>query len=318
MNPENKTYYYIYEIINLVNGKTYIGQHITQDLEDGYIGSGKALKSAIKKYGRSSFKKEILAFANGPVSLNFMERCLVPLWWAELPTNYNMMEGGHNGARMSAEARKKISLGRKGKKFGPMPEAQRLAMSERMRGKQPDHLAKLIKENHPRLGKKHTPEARAKMATSQIGQKRPRSEEYCRKISERMKGRVISEETARKIGDANRGKIRTKEQCIKMSGSHRNKKLTEIQRLALRKANVGKRKSQETIEKIRQAKLRPAPDLINEFTGEVVSGLKNRRKFAKDRNLSMCGLYRMIRGETKYCEGWKILKNSSIDNLAVS
>jgi group I intron endonuclease len=205
MNPENKTYYYIYEIINLVNGKTYIGQHITQDLEDGYIGSGKALKSAIKKYGRSSFKKEILAFANGPVSLNFMERCLVPLWWAELPTNYNMMEGGHNGARMSAEARKKISLGRKGKKFGPMPEAQRLAMSQRLKGKQPDHLAKLVKENHPRIGKKHSEETKAKMSASRFGRKMPpRSEEYRRKLSERMKNRIVSEETKKKISLAKR------------------------------------------------------------------------------------------------------------------
>jgi group I intron endonuclease len=317
VNPETKVYYYLYEVTNLVNGRTYIGQHITDDLEDGYLGSGKALKSAIKKYGRDKFKKEILAFANGPTSLNFMERCMVPLWWAELPTNYNMVEGGGNGARMSAEARKKISLGRKGKKFGPMPEAQRLAMSQRMKGKLPPQFAKLTGENHPRRGKKHSEEARAKMSASQMGQKRTRSEEYCRKISERMRGRIVSEETARKIGDANRGKIRTKEHCIKMSESHRNKKLTETQRVALRKANVGKRKSQETIEKIRQAKLRPAPDLINEFTGEIVSGLKNRRKFAKDRNLSMCGLYRMIRGETKYCEGWKVLKNSSIDNLIV-
>jgi hypothetical protein len=115
-----------------------------------------------------------------------------------------MMEGGHNGARMSAEARKKISLGRKGKKFGPMPEAQRLAMSQRLKGKQPEHLARLVKENHPMKGKRHSEAARAKMSASQMGQKRPRSEEYCRKISERMKGRVVSEETRKKISLAKR------------------------------------------------------------------------------------------------------------------
>jgi len=205
VNPETKVYYYLYEVTNLVNGKTYIGQHITDDLEDGYLGSGKALKSAIKKYGRDKFKKEILVFANGPTSLNFMERCMVPLWWAELPNNYNMMEGGHNGARMSAEARKKISLGRKGKKYGPMPEAQRLAMSQRLKGKQPDHLAKLVKEKHPRIGKKHSEEAKVKMAASKLGKKMPpRSEEYRRKLSERMKNRIVSEETKNKISLAKR------------------------------------------------------------------------------------------------------------------
>lgn len=201
MSPEAK--YYIYEITNLVNGKTYIGQHITDDLEDGYLGSGKALKAAIKKYGRENFKKEILIFANGPASLNFIEKCLVPLWWAELPTNYNMKEGGHNGSRMTAEARKKISIGRMGKKHRPMPEAQRLAMSKRMKGKQPEHLSKLIKENHPRLGKKHSEETKRKMVLAKLGKKMPpRSKEHCEKISQRMKNRIVSEETKRKISES--------------------------------------------------------------------------------------------------------------------
>jgi group I intron endonuclease len=203
LSPEPKIYFYIYEVTNLVNGKTYVGQHITNDLEDGYLGSGKALKAAIKKYGRDNFKKEILIFANGPVSLNFIERCLVPLWWAELPTNYNLVEGGGNGARMTAEARKKISAGRKGKKFGPMPEAQRLAMSKRMKGKQPEHLVKLVKESHPRIGKRHSDESKKKMALAKIGRKMPpRSKEYCEKISQRMKNRTVSEETKRKISES--------------------------------------------------------------------------------------------------------------------
>jgi group I intron endonuclease len=307
MNPEPK--YYIYEVTNLVNGKTYIGQHITDNLEDGYLGSGKALKAAIKKYGRDNFRKEVLVFANGPASLNFLERCMVPLWWAELPTNYNLVEGGGNGARMTAEARKKISIGRKGKKFGPMPEAQRLAMSARMKGKQPPHLAKLIKENHPRLGKAHTPESRAKMSASQTGLKRPRSPEHCRKISEFLKGRFMSEETRRKIGKANKGKKLTQEQTLKLSKSLRNRSLNENQRAALRKANLGKKKNPESIEKMRLAKIAPAPEIINKFTSEVVCGIKSRAAFAKERGLSPCTFYRMLRGEIQECDGWKILEN---------
>jgi group I intron endonuclease len=307
MNPEPK--YYIYEVTNLVNGKTYIGQHITDNLEDGYLGSGKALKAAIKKYGRDNFKKEVLVFANGPTSLNFLERCMVPLWWAELPTNYNLVEGGGNGARMTAEARKKISIGRKGKKFGPMPEAQRLAMSARMKGKQPPHLAKLVKENHPRLGKSHTPESRAKMSASQTGLKRPRSPEHCRKISEFLKGRFMSEETRRKIGKANKGKKLTQEQTLKLSKSLRNRSLNENQRAALRKANLGKKKNPEAIEKMRLAKIAPAPEIINKFTSEVVCGIKSRAAFAKERGLSPCTFYRMLRGEIQECDGWKILEN---------
>jgi len=203
LSPEPKIYFYIYEVTNLVNGNTYVGQHITNDLEDGYLGSGKALKAAIKKYGRDSFKKEILIFANGPVSLNFIERCLVPLWWAELPTNYNLAEGGGNGAMMTAEARKKISIGRKGKKFGPMPEVQRLAISERMKGKLPPQFVKLTGEKHPRIGKKHSEETKRKMALAKLGRKMPlRSKEHCEKISQRMKNRTVSEETKRKISES--------------------------------------------------------------------------------------------------------------------
>lgn len=33
-------FYGIYKITNKVNGKMYIGQHITDDLDDGYLGSG--------------------------------------------------------------------------------------------------------------------------------------------------------------------------------------------------------------------------------------------------------------------------------------
>ena len=311
MNPETK--YVIYAVTNLVNGKTYIGQHITDDLEDGYLGSGKALKAAIKKYGRENFKKEILVFANGPTSLNFIERCMVPLWWAELPTNYNLVEGGGNGARMTAEARKKISIGRKGKKFGPMPEAQRLSMSERMKGKQPDHLAKLIKENHPMLGKRHSQATRAKMAASRIGKKMPpRSKDHCRKISERMTGRLVSKETAKKISESNKGKKLTQEQVVKLSKALRGRGINENQRAALRRANLGKKKNPESVEKMRLAKMTPAPDIINSLTGEVVRGVKSRLAFAKERGLSPCTFYRMLRGEIQECDGWKILKNQML------
>lgn len=53
-------YYTIYQITNLVNGKIYIGVHQTDDLDDGYMGSGRRLKDAIKKYGWNQFKKEYI------------------------------------------------------------------------------------------------------------------------------------------------------------------------------------------------------------------------------------------------------------------
>lgn len=54
---------YIYEIKNLINGKTYVGQrkcHEEVIEKDYYMGSGTAITAAIDKYGKENFEKVIL------------------------------------------------------------------------------------------------------------------------------------------------------------------------------------------------------------------------------------------------------------------
>lgn len=43
----------VYIVTNIVNGKKYLGKHNGKDPE--YLGSGKVIKSAIKKYGKTNF-----------------------------------------------------------------------------------------------------------------------------------------------------------------------------------------------------------------------------------------------------------------------
>lgn len=53
--------YILYLTVNMVNHKVYIGVHKTNpEIFDGYLGSGTALKQAIKKYGKHNFKRIIL------------------------------------------------------------------------------------------------------------------------------------------------------------------------------------------------------------------------------------------------------------------
>lgn len=53
----------IYKITNTINGKIYIGKQSNRNKK--YMGSGKWIKRAIKKYGRSNFIKEIID--SGPI-----------------------------------------------------------------------------------------------------------------------------------------------------------------------------------------------------------------------------------------------------------
>lgn len=86
--------YIIYKTTNLINGKIYVGQHKTS-ADDGYLGSGKILKLAIKKYGKENFKREILEFCN---LSNVDNR---EIYWINnlnsVNEGYNITEGGYGG-----------------------------------------------------------------------------------------------------------------------------------------------------------------------------------------------------------------------------
>ena len=87
-------FYGIYKITNLLNGKMYIGQHITSDIDDDYMGSGIIISAAIKKYGKQNFKREWLMFCEDKEELDYMERVFVDQTWLDRSDTYNLALGG--------------------------------------------------------------------------------------------------------------------------------------------------------------------------------------------------------------------------------
>jgi hypothetical protein len=89
---------YIYKITNIINGRWYIGKH--NGSNPNYMGSGKILKQAYKKYGLENFEKTILETCNSEEQLNLREEYWIFSTGATTdPNSYNLVEGGTGGDR---------------------------------------------------------------------------------------------------------------------------------------------------------------------------------------------------------------------------
>jgi len=75
---DKRKYHYIYKITRLdESGKYYIGMHSTENLNDGYFGSGSLLSKSIKKHGKGKHAKEILEFLPTREALKHREKELI-------------------------------------------------------------------------------------------------------------------------------------------------------------------------------------------------------------------------------------------------
>lgn len=225
----------IYTIENLVNGKLYVG--LTTDIEkrrkehiialNNKYHENSKLQNAWNKYGESNFRHEVLIECEEQYL--FSEEH----YWATLLNvhddryGYNIRPTHPYGKpRASEESKKRMS------------EAQKIAVNKPER----------IEQNRKRMmGKQYglghiiTPEQRIK-------------------INEGQANKVITEDARHRWSKAATGRSHTPEARAKISEAHKGKKLTENQIEAIRQRNkgnqygLGKKKSQETLEKIRKAK----------------------------------------------------------------
>lgn len=86
--------HYVYQITNLINGKIYVGKHSTNDLNDGYMGSGKLLNLAINKHGVENFRKHIIKMCETSEEAFEFERHVVNEQFVTNKNTYNLTMGG--------------------------------------------------------------------------------------------------------------------------------------------------------------------------------------------------------------------------------
>jgi group I intron endonuclease len=90
-------YGFIYLTTNKINGKKYIGMCKNTHREK-YIGSGKLLKQAIKKYGKENFDRNILQECETFTELSECEIYWIKFYNAVEDSNfYNLTSGGFGG-----------------------------------------------------------------------------------------------------------------------------------------------------------------------------------------------------------------------------
>jgi PHP family Zn ribbon phosphoesterase len=81
--------------------------HSTDDLNDGYMGSGKALKFSIQRYGKENHKVEILEMVENRELLAERERQLVTINKVRNGKCMNLKVGGIGGFTKKAKPNKK-------------------------------------------------------------------------------------------------------------------------------------------------------------------------------------------------------------------
>lgn len=180
-------YYGLYKITNLTNGKMYIGQHVTDNLEDGYMGSGVLIRRALKKYGEANFRKEWIMFCDDQWELDYWESAFVDDTWIGRSDTYNLRCGGDRGG-VSEETKRRMSESAKNRPPITMETRMKMARCGVEHHNFGKHLSEETKRKIGNANRNHhhSDEVRKRMSKSHTGIKF--SDERKRKISEKIKG----------------------------------------------------------------------------------------------------------------------------------
>jgi hypothetical protein len=165
--------HYIYKIVNLLNDEFYVGMHSTNDLNDGYMGSGYRIKRSLKKYGKENFKMEIIDFYPNREILKEKEKEIVNQELLNDEKCLNIAFGG-SGGFISPDGVKKgrrktdeILLQKYGKNFkSEISKKFHNGLSEEDKKKYYDKISKTLKDKYENegpwgfYGRTHTEESK--------------------------------------------------------------------------------------------------------------------------------------------------------------
>lgn len=169
---DQRSFHIIYKITNLITNKFYIGMHSTDNLNDGYMGSGKKIKYSVNKYGKENHKFEIVEFLKSRKELIAREEKIINEELLSNPLCMNIRLGGHGGfdhIKDFYEHNRKLAANRNYKDPSFLKKLS-------------ESLKKSYKDNPSRpkgvwtkfdgmAGKKHSKESKAKMSIAQTGEK---------------------------------------------------------------------------------------------------------------------------------------------------
>lgn len=199
----------IYKTTNLINNKFYIGKD--KNNNPLYLGSGKILKSAIRKYGIENFKKEILEICNSIKEMNEREI----FWIIELSAiekGYNIATGGDGGNTIENHPNK-LEISKKHSEWmlENNPTRGRKKSEEEINNWKKSYGDKYKGENSPNYGSKHSEFTKQKMSESRKNYWNDLSDEELKELSRKI--------STTKLVKSNKGKNSswTDEQRLKHS-----------------------------------------------------------------------------------------------------
>lgn len=103
---EHCKFHFLYRIVR-DDSRFYVGMHSTDDIDDGYFGSGLIIKAWVKKYGRDLFwqkhSKEIIEFLPTRANLEIREAEVVSSELLKNSLCMNLSVGGKGGSKFTGK-----------------------------------------------------------------------------------------------------------------------------------------------------------------------------------------------------------------------